>query len=53
MVFWFGNVDWQVKTRLSSFSLWDLAGKALLTPVRKELLLLLSRFSRVRLCATP
>ena len=36
MVFWFGCADWQVKTRLSPFSLWDLAGKALLTPIRKE-----------------
>ena len=31
------KADWQVKkARLSPFSLWDLAGKALLTPVRKE-----------------
>ena len=36
MVFWFGSADQQVKTRQSPFSLWDLAGKALLTPVRKE-----------------
>ena len=36
MVFWFGCADWQVKTCLSPFSLWDLAGKALLTPIRKE-----------------
>ena len=28
--------DWQVKARRSAFSLWDLAGKALLTPVRKK-----------------
>ena len=26
MVFWFGCADWQVKTRRSPFSLWDLAG---------------------------
>ena len=36
MVFWFGLADWQVKIRRSPFSLWDLAGKALLTPVTKE-----------------
>ena len=36
VVFWFGSADWQVKTCRSPFSLWDLAGKALLTPVRKE-----------------
>ena len=36
VVFWFGCADWQVKTHRSSFSLWDLAGKALLTPIRKE-----------------
>ena len=37
VVFWFGSADWQVKkARLSPFSLWDLAGKALLTPIRKE-----------------
>ena len=36
VVFWFGRADWQVKTRWSPFSLWDLAGKALLTPSRKE-----------------
>ena len=36
MVFWFGCTDWQVKTCQSPFSLWDLAGKALLTPIRKE-----------------
>ena len=32
-----GIVPWiQVKTYRSPFSLWDLEGKALLTPVRKE-----------------
>ena len=36
VVFWFGCADWQVKTLQSPFSLWDLAGKALLTPIRKE-----------------
>ena len=36
VVFWFGCADRQVKTRRSPFSLWDLAGKALLTPIRKE-----------------
>ena len=36
VVFWFGSADWQVKTHRSPFSLWDLAGKALLTPIRKE-----------------
>ena len=36
VVFWFGCADWQVKTHRSPFSLWDLAGKALLTPIRKE-----------------
>ena len=36
VVFWFGCADWQVKTRRSPFSLWDLAGEALLTPIRKE-----------------
>ena len=36
VVFWFGCADLQVKTRRSPFSLWDLAGKALLTPIRKE-----------------
>ena len=36
VVFWFGCADRQVKTRRSPFSLWDLAGKALLTPVRTE-----------------
>ena len=36
VVFWFGCADRQVKTCRSPFSLWDLAGKALLTPIRKE-----------------
>ena len=36
VVFWFGYADRQVKASQSPFSLWDLAGKALLTPVRKE-----------------
>ena len=36
VVFWFSCADQQVKTRQSPFSLWDLAGKALLTPIRKE-----------------
>ena len=36
VVFWFGCADRQVKTDRSPFSLWDLAGKALLTPIRKE-----------------
>ena len=36
LVLWFGCADWQVNTRRSPFSLWDLAGKALLTPIRKE-----------------
>ena len=36
VVFWFSHADWQVKTRGSPFSLCDLAGKALLTPIRKE-----------------
>ena len=36
VVFWFSCADRQVKTRRSTFSLWNLAGKALLTPVRKE-----------------
>ena len=26
VVLWFGRADWQVKTRRSTFSLWDLAG---------------------------
>ena len=36
VVFWFRHANWQVKTRLSPFFLWDLAGKVLLTPIRKE-----------------
>ena len=36
VVFWFGHADRQVKTCRSPFSLWDLAGEALLTPIRKE-----------------
>ena len=36
VVFWFGCADWQVKARRSPFSLWALAGKVLLTPIRKE-----------------
>ena len=36
VLFWFGRADRQVKTCRSPFSLWDLAGKALLTPIRKE-----------------
>ena len=36
VVFWFCRADWQMKTRQSPFSLCDLAGKAFLTPVRKE-----------------
>ena len=36
LVLWFGCADWQVNTRRSPFSLWDLAGKAPLTPIRKE-----------------
>ena len=36
VVFWFGRAGRQVKIRLSPFSLWDLAGKALLTPIKKE-----------------
>ena len=36
VVFWFHPVDWQVKTCWSPFSLWDLAGKAILTPIREE-----------------
>ena len=36
VVFWFGWADWQVKTRRSPCSLCDLAGKALLTSIRKE-----------------
>ena len=33
---WFGCADRQVKACRFPFSLWDLAGKALLTPVKKE-----------------
>ena len=36
VAFWFNCADWQIKTCRSPFSLWDLAGKALLAPVRKE-----------------
>ena len=36
VMFWFGYEDRQVKTRRSPFSLWDLAGKAHLNPIRKE-----------------
>ena len=36
VMFWFSCADRQVKTCRSPFSLWDLAGKALLTPIRKE-----------------
>ena len=36
VMFWFGYEDRQVKTRRSPFSLRDLLGKALLTPIRKE-----------------
>ena len=36
VVFWFGSADLQVKTHRFPFSLWDLASKALLTPIRKE-----------------
>ena len=36
VVFLFGCADQQGKTHQSPFSLWDLAGKALLTPIRKE-----------------
>ena len=36
VVFWFGCADWQVKACRSPFSLWDLAGKALFTPISKE-----------------
>ena len=36
MVFWFGHADQQVKIRRCPISLWDLAGKALLSPIRKE-----------------
>ena len=33
VVFWFCHANWQVKTHRSPFSLWDLAGKALFTPI--------------------
>ena len=36
VVLWFGHAKWQVKTRQSPFSLWDLGGKVLLTLIRKE-----------------
>ena len=36
VVFWFNHADWQVKTHQSPFSHWDLASKALLSPIRKE-----------------
>ena len=36
VVFWFGCADRQVKARQSPFSLWDLADKALLMPIKKE-----------------
>ena len=36
VMFWFSCADRKVKTRRSPFSLWDLAGKALFTPIRKE-----------------
>ena len=36
MVFWFSCADQQVKAHQTPFSLWDLAGKALLTAIRKE-----------------
>ena len=36
VVFWFGHADRPVKTRRSPFSLWDLTGRALLTPIKKE-----------------
>ena len=36
VVFWFGHDDQQVKAIRSPFSVWDLAGKALLTSIRKE-----------------
>ena len=36
VVFWFGHANQSVKTRRSPFSFWDLSGKALLTPIRKE-----------------
>ena len=36
MVFWFRCSNWQVRTLLSPFFLWDLAAKVLLIPIRKE-----------------
>ena len=36
VVFWFNHTDQQVKSHQSPLSLWDLAGKALLSPVWKE-----------------
>ena len=36
VVFWFSCAYWEVKASWSPFSLWDLAGKALLTLIRKE-----------------
>ena len=36
VMFWFSCADRQVKTHRSPFSLWNLAGKALLTPIRRE-----------------
>ena len=36
VVLWFSSAAPRVKTRQSPFSLCDLAGKAFLTPVRKE-----------------
>ena len=36
VVVWFSRAVLQVKTSQSPFALWDLAGKALLTPIRKE-----------------
>ena len=37
VVFWFSHADRQIKTHRSPFSLWDLVGKALLAPIRKEM----------------
>ena len=36
VVFWFDHANRQVKTCRFPFSLWGLAGKALLTPIMKE-----------------
>ena len=44
VVFWFGCADQQVKARQSPFSLWDLAGKALLTPIKKKVKWQFKRF---------